>query len=295
MSLRKINDISQLIPDSTVLSSRKQAWRGLEVIHNFYSYSELSVPAYSSHIIAVHFGHPVTLVEKIDGRTHESCLRKGDVTIVPAGLPSKWCRLEGEEIDVINMHLKPDFLRGVAAGISDADPDRIEIISHLGKQDAQITHIGYALRAAIEENKAGSQLYAESLATALAVHLLHNYCATTQPIREYTGGLPPHKFRRVREYINEHIQDDLSLSDLAEVSAMSPYHFARQFKQTTGLSPHQYVTLRRIEQAKVLLTKTDLSITEIALRVGCASQSHLSKLFRQVTGISPKAYRQAQS
>jgi AraC family transcriptional regulator len=275
------------------MSSRERAWRGLEVIHNRYSYRELAVPAYSSHIIAVHFGHPVTLVEKINARTYESCLKQGDVTIVPAGLPSEWRCVEGEEIDVINMHLQPEFLRSVAAGVSDADPDQIEIISQLGKQDAQISYISYALRAALEDNNPASQLYAESLATALAVHLLHNYSAAAQPVRDYTSGLPTHKLRRVREYINEHLEDDLSLSDLASVSVMSPHHFARQFKQATGLSPHQYVTSRRIEQAKVLLAKTDLSITEIALRVGCASQSHLSKLFRQITGTSPKAYRRA--
>lgn len=293
MSSRKINDISQLIPDSTVLSSRERAWRGLEVIHNCYSYRELAVPAYSSHIIAVHFGHPVTLVEKIDGQTYESCLTQGDVTIVPTGLPSEWRCVKGEEIDVVNMHLKPEFLRSVAVGVSDADPDRIELMSQLGKRDAQISYIGYALKAALEDNNLATQLYAETLATALAVHLLHNYSTTTQSAREYTGGLPMYKLRRVREYINEHLEKELSLSDLGKVSAMSPHHFARQFKQATGLSPHQYVTLRRIEQAKVLLAKTDLPITEIALQVGCASQSHLSKLFRKITGTSPKAYRRA--
>lgn len=233
-------------------------------------------------------------MEKINELTHESCLTKGDVTIVPAGLPSQWYCVEGEEIDVINIHLKPEFLHSVAVEVSNADPERIEIISQLGKQDAQISYIGYALRAALEDSSVASRLYAESLATALAVHLLHNYSTTAQPKREYTGGLPPHKLRRLREYINEHLEDDLSLSDLAEVAAMSPHHFARQFKQTTGLSPHQYVTSRRVEQAKLLLAKTNLSVTEIALRVGCASQSHFSKLFRQITGISPKAYRQTQ-
>lgn len=194
---------------------------------------------------------------------------------------------------MINLHLKPEFLRSVAAEINDTDPDRIEIVSHLGQKDPQISYIGYALNAALEDHSLANRLYAESLAMALAVHLLHNYSTTTQPTREYTGGLPPRKLRQIREYINEHLEDNLSLSDLAEVCAMSPHHFARQFKRTTGLSPHQYVVSCRIERVKVLLAKTDLPITEIALQVGCASQSHLSNLFRQLTGTSPKAYRRA--
>lgn len=232
-------------------------------------------------------------MEKIDDRNYESCLTKGDVTIVPAGLPSEWRCVGGEEVDVINMHLKSEFLRSVAAEINDADPDRIEVMSHLGQKDAQISYIGYALNAALEDRSLANRLYAESLAMALAVHLLHNYSTTTQPTREYAGGLPPRKLRQMREYINEHLEDNLSLSDLAQACAMSSHHFARQFKQATGLSPHQYVTSRRIEQAKVLLGKTDLSITEIALQVGCASQSHLSKLFCQLTGTSPSLYRRA--
>ncbi len=120
------------------------------------------------------------------------------------------------------------------------------------------------------------------------------YSTITPEAREYIGGVPLYKLRQVREYIHEHLEDDLSLSELAKVAAMSLHHFARQFKQVTGLSPHQYVTSRRIEQAKVLLAKTDLPITEIARPVGCASQSHFSKLFRQIIGVSPKAYRQAQ-
>ncbi len=135
----------------------------------------MDVPAYSSHIIAVHLGHPVTLVKKINERTYKNSLTSGDVTIVPAGLPSQWRCVEGEEIDVINLHLKPEFLREIATGISDVDPDRIEIISHLGKQDAQISYISYTLRAAIANNNAANRLYAESLATALAVHLLYYY------------------------------------------------------------------------------------------------------------------------
>ena len=127
----------------------------------------------------------------------------------------------------------------------------------------------------------------------LAVHLLRHYATVTHPVRAYTGGLSRATLRRVLEFIHAHLDTDLSLTAMATTAGMSPYHFARLFKQSTGQAPHQYVIARRIAQAKHLLTTTELPIATIAYQVGFASQSHLARHFRQRTGVTPKAYREA--
>lgn len=93
------------------------------------------------------------------------------------------------------------------------------------------------------------------------------------------------------EYINENLEHDLSLDAIAATIGMSSYHFARMFKQSIGLAPHQYVIERRLKQAQVLLTTTELTILEVSFRVGFKSQSHFTRLFRKLIGITPRAYR----
>ena len=105
------------------------------------------------------------------------------------------------------------------------------------------------------------------------------------------GGLPGWRLRRVLEYIEAHLREDIGLQDLAAAVDLSPYHFSRAFKDTTGLSPHAYVIRRRVERSKELLAGTGLPLAEVALVCGFASQSHFSTAFRKVTGLSPRRYR----
>ena len=87
------------------------------------------------------------------------------------------------------------------------------------------------------------------------------------------------------------MEEKLPLETLAAVAEMSPTHFAHLFKHATGLAPHQYVNLCRIEHAKRLLAETDLALSEIGAQVGCADQSHFTALFRRHVSMTPKAYR----
>jgi AraC family transcriptional regulator len=98
--------------------------------------------------------------------------------------------------------------------------------------------------------------------------------------------------REAIAYINDHLDRNLSLAELAALVQMSPYYFASLFKQSTGLAPHQYITKCRIERAKQLLKKRELTIMEICQQVGFQSQSHFTRVFRKHTATTPKAYRQ---
>lgn len=99
------------------------------------------------------------------------------------------------------------------------------------------------------------------------------------------------KLKQVQDYIEEHLAEEIVIEDMAALIPMSQFHFARAFKAATGESPHKYLTQRRIERAKVLLSVTKLPVVEVAYRVGFSNQSHFTAHFRKVTGVTPKDYR----
>jgi AraC family transcriptional regulator len=166
--------------------------------------------------------------------------------------------------------------------------DRVELIPHFAVQDPLIYQIGLSLKAELETNGSSSDLYAESAATFLAVHLLSNYSTRIYKIREYVGGLPQHKLRQAIDYIQENLSENISLEAIANHIDISSYHFCRLFKQATGLSPHQYVIQQRVERAKQLLRQGKMSLSEIAIACGFSHQSHLNRHFKRITGVTPK-------
>jgi AraC family transcriptional regulator len=153
--------------------------------------------------------------------------------------------------------------------------------------------MGLALKQELAAGGADSRLYAESMATALSVHLLRRYCSFEKEIKNYTGGLCKYQLRQVFDYINEHLDHNLSLEKLSSIVQISPHYFASLFKQSTGFTPHQYVMKCRVERAKQLLRRRELTLVEICHQVGFQSQSHFTRVFRQHAKTTPKACRDA--
>ena len=111
------------------------------------------------------------------------------------------------------------------------------------------------------------------------------------PARGDVGSLPSCRLRRVTEYIQQNLDKDLTLAELAAVVYMSPYHFARLFKCSTGVPPHRFVVRQRIARARAFLATQELSIAQISRLVGFRTPSHFATVFRRVTGITPRGYR----
>jgi AraC family transcriptional regulator len=150
-----------------------------------------------------------------------------------------------------------------------------------------------ALRADLKDGSPAGRLYGESLGTALAVYLARRYGTLPMRTRQVRHGLPTYRLRQVLDYITAHLDQDLSLADLARTAGMSPHHFALLFRQRMGTSPHRHVVEQRIERAKRLLRDHTRSVLEVALASGFESQSHFGRVFRRVVGVTPSDYRAA--
>jgi AraC-like DNA-binding protein len=136
-------------------------------------------------------------------------------------------------------------------------------------------------------------------ATARASLLLHTrprldllkVVPVSEPDRPVHGGLAPHTLGRVCAYIEEHLTERLQISELSALAGLSVYHFAREFKRSVGVTPHSYVTQKRVEVAGQMLAGTDMSLSEVALSSGFFDQSHLARHFRERVGVTPAEYR----
>ncbi len=281
---------------SRVLSSAGRGWTGIEVAR-FTGFDEMSIPPLPKHHAVIYLNrHPLALTQRLDGQLREERVHSGKVSIIPAGPHWEW-RFEGAaESDQLPLCLEDAFLREVAQSV-DVDPDDVEIVPLLGVQDPQIERIGLSLKAEAEaDGLLGGRLYAESLASALAITLIRNHSSLGRTAKrkaadEHTGGLSRRALKAAIDYVGDNLQKDLTLAEIAGAACMSPYHFSRLFKQSTGLTPHQYVIERRVQRAKELLGGTALSIAEIALLCGFANQSHLNRHFKRLLSINPKTLR----
>ena len=106
-----------------------------------------------------------------------------------------------------------------------------------------------------------------------------------------SGGLSPRTARRVRDFIDAHLEESVSIQALAEIAGLSMYHFARAFRRSEGMTPHDYLVQCRVRRVQELLASTDLPLSEIALAAGFSDQSHCARRFRERVGVTPSSYR----
>ncbi len=281
-----------------VLTSVGRGWTGIELLRFKGYVQEIALPPFPSHVVVVGLTyHSVDLVQRLGGKLFEVPCRPGDASIVSAETPVEVEIRERVKSDVLNLLLGDTFLRGVAENV-EVDPDGLEIVNRLCVPDPQIERIGHSLKAEAEaDGLLGGKLYADSLANALAIHLIRDYSslgrkAARKVAAEHGGGLSKRALKAAIDYVGDNLANkDLTLAEMAGAAHMSPYHFSRLFKESTGLAPHQYVIERRVLRARELLSNTALPIAEVALLCGFAHQSHLNRHFKRLLGLNPKALR----
>jgi AraC family transcriptional regulator len=259
------------------------------------------IQATKSERLDVHFCAPVhlliageqgvrrageTSIEGLPPSTLRDLRRK--LTFVPAGHAYHDWQEPHTLSRTIYFYFDPRKLR--------ADPELhlpdLEFAPRLFFENAALWETALKLRMLIEDSRSDNRLYFEALGIVLAHELARLHAGPTQaavaPIR---GGLAAWQQRTVVEFLEEHLSDQVSLAQLAQLVRLSPYHFCRAFKQSFDVPPHRYHKGRRIERAKALLAKPELSVTDVALEVGFSETSSFTTAFRRLTGHTPTDYR----
>jgi AraC family transcriptional regulator len=260
----------------------------LRVEHHHQPANGTSECCLSNYLLSIHLGQPIQLKRTVDGRRSSDYLTEGDIMISPPYLHRKlsW----DVDAEFLLLRLEPKLFTSAVSETLDTAP--IQITPQLKIRDPLIQQIGLALKTELEIDGLSNRLYAESIASALAVHLLHRYSTHKPVVRTYSGGLSSLKLQQAIDYIQTHLAEDISLETIATEVGMSRYYFCRLFKQSTGISPYQYLLECRIERAKVLLLQGQQSIIDIAIQAGFTNQSQFGKHFKRFTGVTPKQFWQ---
>ena len=272
------------------LSSPSQRQKNIQLQHLQNPSGEGSCFFEGEHTLFISLApRPIEYVQVQDGKTHAGLYQRGEILITPANTPL-FVRWSGNE-NCLPIRLTTEFLQSIAIETLEQNSDRLELLPAFQIRDAQIEAIAMMLFAEFQQEHFDNGLSLDSLTNVLAVNLLRHHTASKPRLPIYSGGLPPRQLGQVLDYIDAYLDKNIKLADLAQLLDMSPFHFSRLFKQSIGMTPHQYLSQQRVERAKQLLKKTDRLIIDIALECGFSSHSHLSKQFRQITGITPTAYR----
>ena len=279
----------ELNAETPALSSRERGWEGIVVDRDRFLPFDNGPVVYDEHVIVLFLGQDAHVSFAVDKRRYEGSYSYGDLILSPGEQPVHW-NLD-DATDSLIMSIRPEDLRRMAQETMGADPAKVHLVGQPRMPDPLIRQIGMTLMAELEGSGVGERLYVNSLVNLLSLHLLRNYSSLFQsPEHPIDRGLSGPKLRRAIEAIQDHLETGISLTELADSTGVSASHFEVLFKRSTGLSPHQYLIRCRVERAKELLRREDLSMAQVAARTGFCDQAHLTRHFKRIVGIPPSGY-----
>ena len=272
------------------------------------TYQHLSVGLYQRPAYEFEFHSPpeyIVHMRRSDTPWQEGCIdggplrrlpsRRGDLFLLEPDVDTYWSTPAPSAM--MDLLLKRELLESFAASALAVSNRTLVLCEEFSFRDPLLEQICYAIIAEVEQGDPLGELYVDTLAHAAAARIVshHSNMAShrklAQPKSSPSRGRRP--IDRALDYIHANLERNLTLRELAQAACLSPYHFARLFKQTTGQTPHNYVTEQRVERAKKLLANTDDLIAEVAYACGFGNQSHLTTVFRKRLGVTPRRYREA--
>jgi AraC family transcriptional regulator len=196
----------------------------------------------------------------------------------------------GQELDNLSLHIAVEpFLAALEARYPGC-ADRVEVVDYFGR-DEILWPICLTCAELLAARVPGKSPRVAALTQLFAAHLVEKYTSPPAKTPVYRGGLPIHQLRKVEDYVAERLAEEIPIEALAELVELSSSHFAHVFKETTGMTPLQFITRQRITRAQQLICETSRSLIEVGLEVGYTSPSHFAKVFRRVVGVRPTEFR----
>jgi AraC family transcriptional regulator len=286
VSIEEIIDIKSRRP---VATSRERGWSGVTVdLYHPRPDCSQKYPALDHHLICYCPSGRARLVQRRNGVVHESVMSAGLSLLMPAGCESTW---EGRTAASARLRIPTSLVASAGEQLGRRATSQIEILNVFETRDAIIEHMALILLAEIKQTPHPAQaLIVDQVSTALTAHLLRKYNAFEVFEQSELPRLSQFEVDRLTDYIEANLDRMIGLAELAAIVNVSRFHFARLFKQSTGMTAIGFVEQCRIHRAQVLISETDASLAEIALATGFSDQSHFTRRFHRLTGSTPAVF-----
>lgn len=282
IALRPVN---RLLATSDALG-----WRELHADVYRDSPNTSRYPGIAAELLIFHLRQPARVSRSLGFGVETVHCSPREFTILPSDAESEW-RVEGAP-EVLHISLRRSLIDRCIDELHGADATGVTLLPRFATVDPLLEQLALGVLQTMQDRPFGHELYIDCLGQMMVAHLVHHHSSLSRPPRTpKPDGLTDYRLRRIADYVDSHLGEDLSLETLAEQAGLSPLYLARSFKRAFGEPPHRYVVSRRVERAKDLIRSTCLPLAEVALACGFSDQSHLSQVFKRLVGVTPGAYR----
>jgi len=287
------DQLPKWIPGDLTRDSTPLAWEDVTLKGYRYCDLDVEIPAMRDFMIVVYRGGGAEMSRRSEGPWQSARVEPGIVSILTRAEPSQW-RWNGP-IDVSHLYLSQATLGRMAGEVFDKDIKEVEVPDMVRSEDPVLPSLTALLESELAAGGLGGRLYVDALRTQLCIHVLRRYANVT--FRDYRshGRLSPAQCRLVTQYVDEHIAQNISLAELAELTQHSVFAFIRKFQADFQCSPHAYVLGQRVEHAKRLLIRPDVPLKVVAANSGFSDQSHMTRVFRRMLNVTPAEFRRSTS
>ncbi|MBS0246820.1 MAG: helix-turn-helix transcriptional regulator [Proteobacteria bacterium] len=254
---------------------------------------EGSFAAVKDHLIVIPLDKPVRIARQIGGERQEQILLPGSVTITPGGADfAMQTSSAGNSYDTLHLYIRDESIREISRDMFGPQA-ATDLPPSVGIMDDILRAIAFEIRKMLMEPAPADRIYAESLSQTIAAHLARTLVSGRSLKADEPRKLTPQQCKRAIEYIEEYLGESLTLAGIAKAAGVSTGRLNNEFRRSMAIAPYQYVMNARVRRANALLSTSDLSLAEIALRCGFSNQQHMTRIVRRATGRTPGAIRRA--
>jgi len=249
-----------------------------------------SLTAFPDNVVMTYYGVDRDVAWRSGGRRLGSRTRSGAITVIPEGHDGRW-DMDGP-VETSHVYIPDRRLQAAAAQITGGG--RVELVGRVGFEDPSAARILELLSREVPNQEPSARLFVDQAIDLLCIHLVRAHSSfAALALEAPRGGLADWQLRRVTQYMREHLAEEIGLDELAALVNLSRFHFCTAFRKATGQTPHNWLMILRIEEARRLLETPALAVTDVALAVCYQTPSSFAAAFRKLVGTTPSAYRRA--